>query len=161
MKKVLSVSVLSMSLLLAGGGQAFATTSNVGETSSVNIQNIQSFDVENALMMVQSNRARLVDEQLQAQLATVQNINKQVAILNEQLSSLNKEREKKSINDTVEIDAQIKIIKEQIDTMISNQQMDMVKLQSLSNKRNETFDLMTNFMKKMQENRSSIIGNMR
>lgn len=161
MKKVLSVSVLSMSLLLAGGGQAFATTSNVGETSSVNIQNIQSFDVETALMMVQSNRARLVDEQLQAQLATVQNINKQVAILNEQLSSLNKEREKKSINDTVEIDAQIKIIKEQIDTMISNQQMDMVKLQSLSNKRNETFDLMTNFMKKMQENRSSIIGNMR
>jgi len=39
--------------------------------------------------------------------------------------------------------------------------MDMLRLQSLSNKRNEAFDVMTNFIKKMQDSRSSIIGNMR
>jgi len=37
----------------------------------------------------------------------------------------------------------------------------MLRLQSLSNKRNESFDVMTNFVKKMQDSRSSIIGNMR
>ena len=35
------------------------------------------------------------------------------------------------------------------------------RLQSLSNKRNEAFETMTNFIKKMQDSRSSIIGNMR
>ena len=37
----------------------------------------------------------------------------------------------------------------------------MLRLQSLTGKRNEAFDVMTNFLKKMQESRSSIIGNMR
>lgn len=37
----------------------------------------------------------------------------------------------------------------------------MMALQSLSNKRNESFDVMTNFIKKMQDGRSSILSNMR
>ena len=49
----------------------------------------------------------------------------------------------------------------QTDSMSNSQQMDMLRLQSLSNKRNEAFDVMTNFVKKMQDSRSSIIGNMR
>ncbi|KOS68328.1 hypothetical protein AEA09_07005 [Lysinibacillus contaminans] len=52
-------------------------------------------------------------------------------------------------------------LKDQIDSMSNSQQMDMLRLQNLSNKRNEAFDVMTNFVKKMQENRSSIIENMR
>ncbi|MFT9846640.1 hypothetical protein [Aneurinibacillus sp. REN35] len=50
----------------------------------------------------------------------------------------------------------------QLQDQINNaQQMDMLRLQNLSNKRNEAFDVMTNFIKKMQDSRSSIIGNMR
>ncbi|OZQ85488.1 hypothetical protein CA598_20930 [Paenibacillus sp. VTT E-133291] len=52
-------------------------------------------------------------------------------------------------------------IKSKIDSASNSQQMDMLRLQSLSNKRNEAFDVMTNFVKKMQDSRSSIIGNMR
>ncbi|GAB1159249.1 hypothetical protein YWY31_52740 [Paenibacillus illinoisensis] len=52
-------------------------------------------------------------------------------------------------------------LKNQIDALSSSQQMEMLRLQSLSNKRNEAFDVMTNFIKKMQDSRSSIIGNMR
>lgn len=52
-------------------------------------------------------------------------------------------------------------IKGKIDAQSSSQQMDMLRMQSLTNKRNEAFDVMTNFIKKMQDNRSSIIGNMR
>lgn len=55
-------------------------------------------------------------------------------------------------------DAQIKA---KMDAMNSSQQMDMLRLQSLTNKRNEAFDLMTNFIKKMADSRSSILGNMR
>ncbi|WP_255176199.1 hypothetical protein [Bordetella genomosp. 5] len=51
--------------------------------------------------------------------------------------------------------------KNAIDSLSNSQQMDMLRLQSLSNKRNEAFDVMTNFIKKMQDNRSSIVGNMR
>ena len=60
-----------------------------------------------------------------------------------------------------QLDGYIQQVKSQIDSMSNSQQMDMLRLQSLSNKRNEAFDVMTNFIKKMQENRSSIIGNMR
>ena len=59
------------------------------------------------------------------------------------------------------ISAAITKIKGMIDTQTNSQQMDMLRLQSLSNKRNESFDVMTNFVKKMQDSRSSIIGNMR
>ena len=52
-------------------------------------------------------------------------------------------------------------LKGKIDAMSSSQQMDMLRMQSLTNKRNEAFDLMTNFIKKMADSRSSILGNMR
>lgn len=51
--------------------------------------------------------------------------------------------------------------KSMIDSQSNSQQMDMLRLQSLSNKRNEAFEIMTNFMKKMQDNRSAVISNMR
>ncbi|MFC7551724.1 hypothetical protein ACFQU7_04545 [Pseudoroseomonas wenyumeiae] len=60
-----------------------------------------------------------------------------------------------------EIDVLITHTKGHIDSLGNSQQMDMLRLQSMSNKRNEAFDVMTNFVQKMQESRSSIIGNMR
>ncbi|MFN3430709.1 MAG: carboxypeptidase-like regulatory domain-containing protein, partial [Candidatus Sericytochromatia bacterium] len=60
-----------------------------------------------------------------------------------------------------DVDSYIQSVKGMIDSAGNTQQMDMLRLQSLSNKRNEAFDLMTNFIKKMADNRSSIIGNMR
>ena len=60
-----------------------------------------------------------------------------------------------------EIDGAINKVKGMIDSAGNSQQMDMLRLQSMTNKRNEAFDVMTNFVKKMQESRSSIIGNMR
>ena len=60
-----------------------------------------------------------------------------------------------------ELDKAITELKSQVDSLGSTQQMDMLRLQSLSNKRNEAFDLMTNFMKKFADKRDAIIGNMR
>src|SRR5690606_20996058 len=53
-----------------------------------------------------------------------------------------------------ELDAAITTVKGMIDSQSNSQQMDMLRLQSLSNKRNEAFDVMTNFVKKMQDSRS-------
>ena len=63
--------------------------------------------------------------------------------------------------DKARLDAEIQRLKGQIDSQSNSQQMDMLRLQSLTNKRNEAFETMTNFIKKMQESRSAIIGNMR
>lgn len=60
-----------------------------------------------------------------------------------------------------QVETAIQTLKSQIDSLSNSQQMDMLRLQSLSNKRNEAFDLMTNFVKKMADSRSSILGNMR
>lgn len=60
-----------------------------------------------------------------------------------------------------ELDKLVENIKSAIDSESNSQQMDMLRLQSLSNKRNEAFELMTNFIKKMQDSRSSIISGMR
>lgn len=56
---------------------------------------------------------------------------------------------------------EIATAKNQVDALGNTQQMEMLRLQGLTNKRNEAFDVMTNFVKKMQDSRSSIIGNMR
>ena len=60
-----------------------------------------------------------------------------------------------------QVDGAVQQLKSQIDSMSNSQQMDMLRLQSLSNKRNESFEIMTNFIKKMQDNRSAILGNLR
>ena len=60
-----------------------------------------------------------------------------------------------------EYDQLIQNITTRVDGLNSTQQLEMLRLQSLTNKRNEAFDIMTNFIKKMQDGRSNIIGNMR
>lgn len=119
--------------------------------SSITSIDLSSMDIETALMMVQQERAKLLDSQLQSQIQEVQNRNQTIAELNAQLQAAIQSGDA----------SQVQTLKSKIDALSSSQQMDMLRLQSLSNKRNEAFDVMTNFMKKMQDSRSSIIGNMR
>ena len=207
------------------------STTGVGGTTSINMQNIQSMDIETALMMVQSERTKLLDAQLATQIQEVQNRNETVAKLNNVLNALNASIGQISgtaatdvakdwtsekcnateipLNDAIyeagitdlgftanqgirhtigadgeltgateivkgspaimsgpsttrgQLETALTKVKGMIDAAGNSQQMDMLRLQSMSNKRNEAFDVMTNFVKKMQESRSSIIGNMR
>lgn len=163
MKKVLIGSTLAVGLLFSSVGVSpTSATSIVSNVNSINNVNLQSMDLETALMAVQSQRANLLENQLKDQIAAVQQKNEQIASLNEQLSKLNADLA--ATTDTAkkgELETQIQTLKSQIDSLSNTQQMDMLRLQSLSNKRNEAFDVMTNFIKKMQDSRSSIIGNMR
>ncbi|NMK47575.1 hypothetical protein [Achromobacter sp. Bel] len=189
---------------------------NSASVGGIASMNLASMDIETALMMVQSERTKLLDAQLQTQIQEVQNRNALMGELNTLLSSLNallgqfpsdaKGTDKLESSDrnqalatdaakqafklgqdpspisaiaikdaagnvtgaTVtglptrsEVDAAITKVKGQVDAAGNSQQMDMLRLQSMSNKRNEAFDVMTNFVKKMQDSRASIIGNMR
>lgn len=130
---------------------ASASTVSVSNISGVTPINISGMDIETALMMVQQERTKLLDAQLQTQIQEVQNRNQQIADLNAKLQIAQQNGD----------EAAVQKLKGQIDAASNSQQMDMLRLQSMSNKRNEAFDVMTNFVKKMQDSRSSIIGNMR
>lgn len=144
------VAAIAAVSVVTSASAASTTVANPVASSISNI-NLSSMDIETALMMVQQERTRLLDSQLQAQIQEVQNRNQAIAELNTQLQAAIQSGDA----------SQVQALKSKIDALSSSQQMDMLRLQSLSNKRNEAFDVMTNFMKKMQDLRSSIIGNMR
>lgn len=137
---------MAVALLFTGAGHSSATT--VTTAAQTNLSSLQGMDLENALLAVQSKRAGLLEDQLKNQLEQVQVRNAEISKLNERLATCKNEEERA-------------LIKQQMDTLANSQQMDTLRLQSLSNKRNEAFDTMTNFIKKMQDNRSSILTNMR
>ncbi|WP_411502808.1 hypothetical protein [Brevibacillus centrosporus] len=147
-------------------------------------------DLEAALQAVQNSRANALEDQLREQLKAVQDRNATIAELNKLLTKLNvalKNVEKNGaspdqpieISDEVldslkgneievrgdltvsELQRLIESVKDSIDEQSNEQQMDMIKLQELTNKRNEAFDTMTDLIKKMQDSRGTIIGNMR
>jgi hypothetical protein len=59
-----------------------------------------------------------------------------------------------------QLESAISDMKSQIDGQSNSQQMDMLRLQTMSNKRNEAFEMMSNFAKKLQDARSSILQKM-
>jgi len=153
--------------------------------NGINPLQIQGMDIETALLMVQSNRANLLDAQLRDQINEVTKRNELTAELNTLINTLVIVKHSSNVSYTLDqattdnlkeygvlsesknsyslddIDQIITKLKARVDSISNSQQMDMLRLQSLSNKRNEAFDVMTNFIKKMQDSRSSIIGNMR
>ncbi|BAU28548.1 helix-turn-helix protein [Aneurinibacillus soli] len=117
----------------------------------------QSYNTTNNkdAIRIEGTHIRLPIKEVQKRNEQIAQLNQQVADLNSKLSSTTDEKQKE------ELRKQIASLKSQIDSVGNAQQMDMLRLQSLSNKRNEAFDTMTNFVKKMQDSRNSIIGNMR
>ncbi|WP_410720268.1 hypothetical protein [Brevibacillus sp. SIMBA_076] len=162
-----------------------------GNQGGVEMINVNSADIEAAIMAVQGERAKLMEQQLRDQIKSVQDRNDQLTKLNDAQSKLSevqadlqadaqtnpginddqkevlrKAMEEVGLNTKLpenkgELDAIRSQLKSQIDAQSNSQQMDMLRLQSLGNKRNEAFDVMTDFVKKMQDSRNSILGNMR
>ncbi len=165
------------------GAPAQAKTVSAGSSISgigggITVGDLKGLDLESAMMAIQSQRANLLEATLKNQIDAVQARNNDIAKMNETLSILPKmpADKEKGIRDQLRAwglsspDAKAtpeqvanwqQGLKAKIDAANNSQQMDMLKLQSLTNKRNEAFDLMTNFIKKMADSRSSVLGNMR
>lgn len=154
---------------------------NVGAVGGVRAPG--DMDLETLMMAVQSDRAALLEGQLKAQIEEVQRRNALTAARNQVLNELRARRpidpatvkraslgsleaefpltDKTRVELTQQdFDRRIQEVKDEIDSMSNTTQMDMIRLQSLSNKRNEAFETLTNFIKKMSETRESIIRNM-
>ncbi|MEC0260048.1 hypothetical protein [Paenibacillus lautus] len=166
----------------AVGGSA--TNNSIGGIGQIDLS---SMDLESALMAVQQQRSQMLDTQLNNQIQDVQKRNEEIAKKNDTMAGINSALTgeavdgKYSISDDLagklaaegiadaskkeytaeELNQATEKLKGSIDSLSNSQQMDMLRLQSMTNKRNEAFDVMTNFIKKMEESRSSIIGNMR
>lgn len=65
------------------------------------------------------------------------------------------------INNKDEWDVAIQGLKNFTDKLNSNSQMDMIRLQSLMNKRDQAFEMMTNVLQKTSKLNGDIISNMR
>ena len=155
---------------------------------TVNEISLTAFDLEGALRAVQDQRVRLLDQQLSSQVTDVQKRNARVVTLNAAITALNAyvagptdESLATAIaaahpaveshillsatSDSTEARTAaadlVATLRVERDAVTNTQQMDMLRLAGLTDKRSEAFDLMSSFLTKMQGSRSSIIGNMR
>ncbi|WP_455133850.1 hypothetical protein [Microbacterium aurum] len=155
---------------------------------TVNEISLAAFDLEGALRAVQDQRVRLLDQQLSSQVTDVQKRNARVVTLNAAITALNAyvagptdESLATAIaaahpaaeshillsatSDSTEVRTAaadlVATLRVERDAVTNTQQMDMLRLASLTDKRSEAFDLMSSFLTKMQGSQSSIIGNMR
>ena len=155
---------------------------------TVNEISLTAFDLEGALRAVQDQRVRLLDQQLSSQVTDVQKRNARVVTLNAAITALNAyvagptdESLATAIaaahpaveshiflsatSDSTEVRTAaadlVATLRVERDAVTNTQQMDMLRLAGLTDKRSEAFDLMSSFLTKMQGSQSSIVGNMR
>ena len=135
------------------------TTSPPHMSPSMTIMSTEGLDLETMLMATQMNRVNNLDEQIKSQMRAVQAKTASITALNTQLGALKSAKLNTTDPATIaKLDAQIQDITTQIDSASNTQQMDMLRLQSLAQKRNEAFELMSNFAKKLSDSRSEIIS---
>jgi predicted nuclease with TOPRIM domain len=125
---------------------------------------IMSGGIETVMMTVLTNRTNTLNEVVAGQVADMQQRNKDIAAKQD---TLMKEREKLAKLDPDDKDkyneqqTKIENIKTEIDQMSSSSQLDMIKLQGLINKTNQSTEMMTNLLQKFSGVLDKIIGNMR
>ena len=101
-------------------------------------------------MLLQSTRAKLMEAQLGTQIKAMQERNAQITKLNNDLTV--KQQELAGFSGTDTSDAkkaktkEVGDLKTAIDSLNSDLQIDMIRTQSLVNKRNEAFDTLTNLL---------------
>lgn len=187
------------------------TTISPTATGSVQYSGFQDMDLESMVVMVQMTRVGILEQQLSAQINTVQAKNEQAAKLNTLLGLLNKGAAMfggdanagteigstdgwkddrsyfaKNVNDAIknagigdaglsgtpggeltntttkgQLDGLIQQVKATLDSSTNSQQMDMLRVQSLNNRRSEAFEMCTNCMKKWDSTKASVLANCR
>lgn len=151
----------------------------------------QTVDFETLIMSVQTERANLLESQLADQAKAIQDRNALIAQANDMLARAQQLKNQAAqnnnatdggadmkaffdqngikydttgndmINNKDEWDVAIQGLKNFTDKLNSNSQMDMIRLQSLMNKRDQAFEMMTNVLQKTSKLNGDIISNMR
>jgi hypothetical protein len=128
---------------------------------------LEDGDIEGAVMLLQTTRAKGLEQQLGGRIGALQARNANIKALSDRMSDLQKHQfdkvDNKDPSDQVKADraAAISTLKNQIDQLNSDSQLDMIGIQGLVNKRNEAFDMLSNLLGKFQKTIDGIVGNMR
>ncbi|GAB3124722.1 hypothetical protein [Glaciibacter psychrotolerans] len=155
-------------------------------TLTVSSVPVVALDLDAQLTSIQKNRATASSEALAESIARVQATNTRISQLNAALSAVAAYRASPTEETFTEATRAVRLaqvdhdflnasaasgttaapglaqhLRELIDSLVHRQQMDMLRLQSLTNQRNETFDAMADVIQRMQDSRSGIVGNMR
>ncbi|WP_424358481.1 hypothetical protein [Methanocella sp. MCL-LM] len=129
--------------------------------------NGQKMDLGALQLMLQIDRTKALDQSIADQMAQIQDRNKQIRDYNEQMANLTAQRAALDQNDSkykenyASLTAQIDYLKGLIDGLNSEAQLDMIRLQSLIDKRNQAFEMASNTLQQDQKTRDSIVGNLR
>lgn len=175
------------------------TASAMSQTSQMNFEGL---DVDSIMMMVQCERARLLDAQIVQRTQKIKDRSTQIQQLNTMQAQVRamaatfgtdaKPTDTVAVPGTLkdsvaaynafaglggsgsklttsvgttmakkDVEALQEEIKAAIDSLNSTQQMEMTDLQSLTNKRNEAYETVTNFISKIQKTKDAVVGNMR
>jgi hypothetical protein len=126
---------------------------------------LESGDIEGAVMVLQTSRAKVLEQQLSTRIegmsarnAAIRSKNDDMAFKQGELAGLTGDNQKA---DYANKQKEITKIKGEIDQLNSDSSLDMIGIQTLVNKRNEAFDTLTNLMGKFQKTIDGIVGNMR
>jgi len=137
-------------------------------------QNLSNIDLETLMVSLHTERAETLQLALENQANSVQQTNQKLKDAQTKLSNL------RQLQNEVQIDllkakpgsseyAQLEAMNTELETEIANlqtemdslditSQLEMMRLQSLMDKQNQSFDMMTNFIKKFGSSKDSIIG---
>jgi hypothetical protein len=134
------------------GGQTEVTHGTIKAGSGVLIGTsstaLASADLETALILMAIDREALLETEIKAQIDAIKQQNTELARLNELLAATTDP-------------AQRAVLQQQIDTLSASQQLEMIRLQSMVNKRTQAFEMMWNLVTSVQGVRDSIVANMR
>ena len=167
------VKVQAKASVLASSVQSEPEEANIAGILKANPTGVS---IEEMLLQVQQRRADLLETQLREQIEAEQAKNARTQGLQQALSQNGQDdqrwRDFCAQKTNLDLDCagkdvagfgvvMVNRVKTMLDSVGNSQQIDMLRLQALSAKRNEAFEQMTAWMKKMQDVRSSIVGNMR
>jgi hypothetical protein len=180
---------------------AFRTASQAAQ--QVDVIDFGVLDIDSIMMLVQTERARLLDSQIVQRTQQIKDRSNQITQLNQLQAlvrgSLATFSTGANPSDTTSVPAQAydlltgykafnalsgagggsittstaasmsksdleklqEEIKAAIDSLNSTQQLEMTAMQSLTNKRNEAYETVTNFISKIQKTKDAVVSNMR
>ena len=139
----------AVTVIAISAGAIMATTpANACESSPGVLSSICGLDIESMVMAVQGTRASGLDEQLKSQIEYLGNAKSRYESASAKFMAL-------------PVASRTSDLVRALDVLDSDYQMARLRLTSLMNKKEEAFDVMTNFIKKYNEQRHAIVGNMR
>lgn len=167
---VVGILIGALAGLVAGYGvHELPAQGSVGSVQSAGdgffLINGQKMDLGALQMMLQIDRTKVLDESIADQMDQIQERNKllknyteELAGLRKQLAGLDREDDEDAYHS---LEIQIENLKGKIDALNSDSQLDMIRLQSLIDKRNQAFEMASNTLQRDQKTRDSITGNFR